>query len=110
MKSEGAGNESCPPLFVVGALARWDKMDAMIHTLNPSIAGGNVREGAAIAARHGFQGIELPLGDAHAMALKEGVQAVADIYAAHNLVTQVFDLGVEWRQGEDAFTSGMADL
>jgi len=85
-------------------------MDAMIHTLNPSIAGGGIEEGAAIAARHGFQGIELPLGAAHALAARDGVAAVADIYKSHNLVTPVFGLEVEWRKDEDTFLRGLAEL
>lgn len=82
----------------------------MIHTLNPSIAGGGIEEGAQIAARHGFSGIELPLAAAHERAQRDGLDAVAQLYRSHNLVTPVFGLGVEWRADEDTFQSGLEQL
>ncbi|HEX8550439.1 MAG TPA: sugar phosphate isomerase/epimerase family protein [Abditibacteriaceae bacterium] len=83
----------------------------MIHTLNPSIAGGNtLEEGAERAARHGFGGIELPVGQAHERAQKDGLEAVADIYRAQGVVTPVFGLSVEWRKDEEAFTSSLKEL
>ena len=82
----------------------------MIHTLNPSIAGGGLEEGASIAARHGFDGIELPVKAAHEHAEQHGLEAVAEIYRAHNLVTPAFGLTVDWRKDEATFQNGLGGL
>lgn len=80
----------------------------MIPSLSPATAGGNLTlpEQVALCARHGFAGLEIGIGAAQSL----GLDAARALFQENDVKPVVFGLPVQWRQDEDAFRAGLADL
>lgn len=80
----------------------------MIPTLNPVSAGGGLpfEEFVALAARHGFLGVEFSI----AQVADLGFERASAVLEGNKILPASFGLPVEWRKDEDSFREGLAAL
>ncbi|PQV63026.1 Sugar phosphate isomerase/epimerase [Abditibacterium utsteinense] len=80
----------------------------MIPTLNQVTAGGglSLEEYVALAARHGFEAVDLSIDQAHQL----GLENVAALLESHRIFPASFGLPVEWRKDEATFRAGLETL
>lgn len=80
----------------------------MYRTLNPGAIDVSVsfEEGAALAARHGFEGLAIDTG----FLLTHGPEAVRELLAKHNLRPGSFGLPVDFRGSNEAFEASLKRL
>ncbi|MBI3910198.1 MAG: sugar phosphate isomerase/epimerase [Armatimonadetes bacterium] len=80
----------------------------MFKNLVPGALGvrADFEEGLALARRHGFQGLDLPLDEAAAL----GAAAVRARYTEHGLLPGGFGLAVNWREDEATWRVGLERL
>lgn len=64
----------------------------------------------ALAGRHGFDAIDVPMGEALRQAETEGAAAVAAQFTAAGLRFGPWGLPVDWRGDEDKFRQGLQEL
>ena len=72
--------------------------------------GGTTEEIAALAGKHGFQGISFNAGQAADLMEKGELASLKAIYEAHGLRPGAMGLPVQFRQDEEAFEQGLAGL
>lgn len=84
----------------------------MILTLNQATAGAGLSlpDYVALAARHGFSGVEYSIEQAAEIAERDGFPALAAIFEEHKVLPATFGMPVEWRTDEETFQAGLAKL
>jgi len=85
----------------------------MFASLNPGHVGINVnlREGLALAERHGFGGYDAQLGQLHEEVARHGAAAVRDLFVAHGLRVGSWNLPfMPYRVTEAEWRDGLAKL
>lgn len=84
----------------------------MYTSLNPAMVGVKTDFAGAIqlAKRYGFQAIDLPIGEALALATATSVAAVRKQLSDAGLGLGPWGLTVDWRSDDDKFASGLAEL
>jgi len=84
----------------------------MFKNLSPGAI--NIRcgfmEGLDLAREAGFQGADLPVGDAQQLAASGGIEAVRQAFADRALKVGGWGLPVNWRGTEEQFAQGLAKL
>ncbi len=80
----------------------------MIPTLNSATAGGgsSLEQFVALAARHGFSGVDISIEPAHQL----GLPTAAALFESQGIFPATFDLPVEWRRDEATFRAGLETL
>jgi len=80
----------------------------MIPSLNGATAGGGLAlpDYVALAARHGFAGVEFDIRAAQAL----GFTAAAALFESHSVFPSAFGLPVEWRKDDETFREGLKEL
>lgn len=71
---------------------------------------GSLHDWLSIAARHGFDGAEFPLGELAAIVEEQGEDAARGLQADSGVRLSVFGLPVDWRGSETAFRDGLRSL
>lgn len=84
----------------------------MFRNLSPGAIGirANLEESLQLAQAHGFQGIDLPIGEAVTLAEAKGIDHVRGLFAAAGLKPGGWGLPVNWRAEEEGFRAGLAEL
>ena len=89
------------------------RRDVSVRTcLNAVTTGypGSLRDWLAIAARHGFDGVEFPLGELAGLVEAQGAEAARQLQSASGVRLAVFGLPVNWQGSESAFRDGLRAL
>jgi len=84
----------------------------MLPTLNQVTAGGGLLlpDYVALAARHGFHGVEFSIGAVAKSVEQIGFPATAAIFESHKVLPASFGLPVEWRKDEETFARDLEAL
>lgn len=84
----------------------------MFKSLSAGAIGvkGTTAEVAALAARHGFQGIAFNAGEAAALMEQERLATLQGLYESHGLRPGAMGLPVQFRQDEATFQDGLKGL
>jgi sugar phosphate isomerase/epimerase len=84
----------------------------MFPTLNQVTAGGGLalEDYVALAARHGFIGVDFSIQEVAKHVAQNGFESTAALFESHKVLPATFGLPVEWRKDEDTFQQGLAQL
>jgi sugar phosphate isomerase/epimerase len=84
----------------------------MFSALNQATAGRGLAlpEYVALAARHGFRGVEFSIGEAARYAAGHGLAATKALFAEHGVRPASFGLPVEWRKDDAVFARDLDAL
>lgn len=84
----------------------------MLPTLNQVTAGGGLSlpDYVALAARHGFHGVEFSIQAVAQSVDAIGFPATAAIFESHKVLPASFGLSVEWRKDEEIFARDLEAL
>jgi sugar phosphate isomerase/epimerase len=84
----------------------------MFRNLSPGAIGirANLEESLALAKAHGFQGIDLPIGEAAKLAEEKGIDYVRGLFANAGIRPGGWGLPVNWRAEEEGFRASLTEL
>lgn len=84
----------------------------MYKSLNTGAIGvkTDLADTLALAKQHGFQAIDLPMGEMLRLADAQGVPAVASMFRDVDLGFGPWGLAVDWRSDEEKYQLGLAEL
>jgi sugar phosphate isomerase/epimerase len=84
----------------------------MFRNLSPGAIGirANLEESLQLAKAHGFQGIDLAVGEAAKIAEEKGIDHVRRLFDAAGQKPGGWGLPVNWRAEEEGFRASLADL